>query len=278
MAEIQQEDFYAGYIRKLHWTVELIHGVYVYIKSIPFTGGLAKIQRSDTLPSLARLLPILNKYHVRTVAIEPSRDISEKKLNTYQDKLAPHVRINRSPFLSTKTIIVPLETHTDEIFSRFSEAKRRAVRKALKNNVHIVQSKNINELIHIKNTSAGLFGFITTYGLKELWSVTYPKHATILLAQKNQRTLGSILLLYQRNKAYYWIAGTTREGKKLFAPTLLVWEALKCAKEKGCKEFDFVGVWDERLPKQNKEWLGFTKFKEGFGGIAQYYPIATLHK
>ncbi len=35
-------------------------------------------------------------------------------------------------------------------------------------------------------------------------------------------------------------------------------------KAKGNKEFDFVGVWDERLPRKNREWKGFTKFKEGY--------------
>jgi len=59
----------------------------------------------------------------------------------------------------------------------------------------------------------------------------------------------------------------------LFAPTLLVWEALKLAKNRGAKQFDFVGVWDERIPNKFHEWKGFTKFKEGFGGAAQYYPL-----
>ena len=68
--------------------------------------------------------------------------------------------------------------------------------------------------------------------------------------------------------------GATKEGKKLFAPPLLVWEALKVSKQRKMKRFDFVGVWDERLPRGNDSWKGFTKFKEGFGGNQVHYPIA----
>jgi lipid II:glycine glycyltransferase (peptidoglycan interpeptide bridge formation enzyme) len=79
--------------------------------------------------------------------------------------------------------------------------------------------------------------------------------------------------VFWEKTAYYWIAGATREGKKLFAPTLLVWEALKVAKRHGMKQFDFVGIWDDRKPTEHHDWLGFTRFKEGFGGTPFYYPI-----
>jgi lipid II:glycine glycyltransferase (peptidoglycan interpeptide bridge formation enzyme) len=46
----------------------------------------------------------------------------------------------------------------------------------------------------------------------------------------------------------------------------LVWEALKLAKKRGCRIFDFEGIYDERFPKAAASWKGFTKFKEGFGG------------
>ena len=101
-----------------------------------------------------------------------------------------------------------------------------------------------------------------------------PDHATVLLAYADtHKIVGGILLVFWEKTAYYWIAGATKQGKKLFAPTLLVWEALKTAKRHRMKQFDFVGVWDERTADQHHDWLGFTKFKEGFGGKTFYYPI-----
>jgi len=72
------------------------------------------------------------------------------------------------------------------------------------------------------------------------------------------------LILISSNMVFYWHNASTKSGKKLFAPTLCVWEAIKEAKRRKLKVFDFEGVWDERFPDLNKGWKGFSRFKEGF--------------
>ncbi len=278
--EIQQSPLFADYIKTLKWTVVSVDGTNIFLRKIPIQGTLAKIQRPTTLPSIKKLLPILAKYRVRKVVAEADALQNPTEFNEWCNNLRKHVNVTNEPYLPTKTILVDLTAQEAEIFSRFTEAKRRAVRRALKNNLQIYQSTNIEDLIRIKNKSAGFLGFLTTFGIKKLWPIFGPHHAAILLAysSNNNKVFGGVLLLFWEDIAYYWIAGATREGKKLFAPTLLVWEALKLAKIRGAKQFDFVGVWDERLPRQYDSWKGFTKFKEGFGGKTIYYPIAMLHK
>ena len=34
---------------------------------------------------------------------------------------------------------------------------------------------------------------------------------------------------------------------------------------RGLKIFDFEGIYDQRFPKLNKGWIGFSNFKKGFG-------------
>lgn len=277
--EVQQTSLYFKYIELLGWKVRKIDGVGIITKNIPFLGGLAKIQRNKHLPKLSLLTPFLKSEHIRTVAPEPDFSVPEKDFQKWARALGKDFKINKSSYLPTKTIRVDLTATEEKIFNRFTEAKRRGVRRALKNEVMIEESHKINDLIKIKNKSAGLFGFITTYGIKELWKIMSPEHASILLAYSpTHKLIGGILLLFIDKLAYYWIAGATSEGKKLFAPTLLVWEALKLSKKHGCRSFDFVGVWDERQPEYFKAWHGFTKFKEGFGGKPIYYPIALYSK
>lgn len=272
--EIQQSPLYASYIKALGWQVEDVDGSYLFVKRFPIFGGFAKLQRSTKLPRVDKLLPILAKYHVKRLSVEPDCNIKQSVFSQWLTRLSPHVHVSRVPYLPTKTIRVDLTVSEDELFTRFSEAKRRAVRRAIKHHVLTSESSDIHALINIKNKSAGFLGFITTTGIDKLWPIFTPDHAAILLAYRDMKhCVGGILLLFWDDIAYYWIAGATKEGKKRFAPTLLVWEGLKVSKQRGMKQFDFVGVWDERIPRQNKEWLGFTKFKEGFGGKEVYYPI-----
>ena len=278
--EIQQTKLYSQYILSLGWKALEVDDVYLYCKYFPIIGGLAKIQRSDKLPNIDKLITILKKERIKTIAVEPSQTFDQNKLVKYVESLkSAGFRINSSPFLPTKTLRINLEPSEDEIFKNFNEAKRRAVRRAIKNEVTIQESDNINNLIKIKNKSGGFFGFITTYGIDKLWPIFAPQNSTIVLAYDNRNMIiGGVLLLYHNNIAYYWIAGSSKYGKKLFAPTLLVWEAIKLAKKRGMKQFDFIGVWDERIPKDNSTWKGFTKFKEGFGGDTLYYPITIFKK
>ena len=271
---LQQSPLYLTYIQKLGWKQGFIDGVVMIYRHIFLLGGLAKIQRCEKLPDVHSLISALQKNKIRTLALEPSPHVSQEALDVFCEKLIDSVNINTSPFLPTKTIMVDLSAPEDVIFQRFSEAKRRAVRRAQKNSVSVVESQDIRAMSRIKSKSAGLLGSITTYGLKELWETFGPENASILLAHHKTEQVGGVFLLFWEKTAYYWIVGAIREGKKLFTPTLLVWEALKLSKKRGNKTFDFVGVWDERLPNQNKEWIGFTKFKEGFGGKEIYYPFA----
>lgn len=283
--EIQQSPLYASYITSLGWSVESAVSGQLFVKQFPLFGGFAKLQRTIRLPTMSQLNPFIIKYHIKKLSVEPDARVPQKTFTQWLAKISPHVSIVATPYIPTKTIRVDLLGSENDIFMRFSEAKRRAVRRALKNHLTIHPSNQIEDLIRIKNKSAGFLGFITTTGIDKLWAAFAPKNAAIFLAYSDKRQVtrdkghcvGGILLLFWDTIAYYWIAGATREGKKLFAPTMLVWEAIRFAKKQGAKQFDFVGVWDERLPKENHNWKGFTKFKEGFGGTPLYYPIVKSH-
>jgi lipid II:glycine glycyltransferase (peptidoglycan interpeptide bridge formation enzyme) len=274
--DVQQSQLYQQYIASLGWSIESIDGSALFYRSIPFIGTMAKIQRPISLPYLPKLIPILRAHHIRSLSIEPRSDEDPQQFSSYMKSLSKFVSIISSPFLPTKTIIVDVSPPEKTIFASFTSAKRRAVRRAKKNGITITSSDKITDLTSIKNKSAGMFGGITTFGIDKLWNIFYPKKkAHILLAKKSGGSVvGGVLLLISDKRCYYWIAGATKEGKKLFAPTLLVWHALQYAHKQKCHDFDFVGVWDERTPRQYAAWKGFTKFKEGFGGSILYYPIA----
>ncbi len=274
--EIQQSKPYADFITSLGWRVITRSRQYYYLKRLPLVGALLKVQRVTKLPDLTSFLALLKTERVTRLAVEPDARIPMEELNAWIRKIPGHIAVSHDPFLPTKTNRIDVRHDEQSLFHALSEAKRRAVRRALKNHIRVIVGKDIRSLIRVKNASAGFLGCITTYGLDKLWAQFPPDHKDTLLAYTARDTVvAGILLLYWQNTAYYWVAGATREGKHLFAPTLLVWEAIKCAKKRGATQLDFVGVWDERMPNQNHQWKGFTKFKEGFGGKDMYYPFVT---
>ncbi len=270
--ELQQSPLYEIYIKKLHWHVERVDGVNMFIKRFPFFGGFAKMQRFETFPDIDHLLSIFKRYRVRRLVLEASAGIDETSLKDYARSLRRYVHLVTSPYIPTKTIRIDLTKTEDELFASLSQAKRRAVRKAIKHHVTVVESEHIADLIAIKSKAAGMLGWITTIGAKQLWEAFRPHNATTLLAYHNHQLVAGIFLICWEDVAHYWIAGGTKAGKSVAAPTLLAWEAIKRSKQRGMKLFDFLGVWDERFPHANKDWLGFTRFKEEFGGFPLYYP------
>jgi len=68
-------------------------------------------------------------------------------------------------------------------------------------------------------------------------------------------------------QAIYLHGASDYEHRNLMAPHLLQWEQIKEAKRRGCTEYDFWGI-DEQ------KWSGVTRFKKGFGGKEFIYPGA----
>ena len=229
--EIQQSPLFVQYIKKLGWTTEKIGKYTIFIKSFSLWERLGNSNgRQRCL--LTKSYCFNKKYRIKLLVVEPDSKISSKTFSLWIDHIKPYVRISTAHYLSTKTIRVDLTPSEENIFHIFQEAKRRAVRRARSLGVTIRESTDIQKLLTFKAKTAGFLGSLTTYGVKELWPIFSPKNATILLAyNKNEIVVGGVLLLYWDNVSYYWIVGATKEGKKLFAPTLLVLESLKTAKK-----------------------------------------------
>lgn len=286
MTDIRQSPEYARYIKFLGWQVEKLGKWNIFIKKFPLIGSLIKIQRIEPPIPFAEIETLAQKHHAFQIILEPSSSQSPQHPQNPQN---PHsYRPLNSPFIPTKTLILDLKRTEQEIFNSFSKNKRRDIRIAERNNLLIGEGtpEQFIELKKIFLWKKHIIPFAAKREILPLWQAFAPDKAQILVAYLSQTPqipqnphtpqtpipLAGLLLLFSDQTAYYWQAAATDKGKKLLAPTLLLWEAIKLAKKKGCTTFDFEGVYDERFPK-NKSWLGFTKFKQGFGGKELEFPL-----
>ena len=274
--DIRQSPEYAKYIEFIGWQVEKINKGNVFIKKIPLFGSLIKIQRIDSPISFAEIEKLAKKHRAFQVIIEPS----------FAPQTPHDYRPLKSPFIPTKTLILDLRQTEEKIFASFSKNKRRDIRIAEKNHL-VIKEGSPQDFVRLKKktlwkkrilplgTEREVLPLVKAFGGKSKILVVYPSEARQFGGAKEGLPLAGTLLLFHNKTAYYWQAAATNTGKKFMAPTLLLWEAIKLAKKKGCEVFDFEGVYDERFPK-NKSWLGFTHFKKGFGGKEVFYPEPSV--
>ena len=273
MKDIRQSVKFASFMKDINWKIDKLGNNFIYIKKLPIIGYFIKIPRPRGSLSFNELKNIIDIYNPFTLKISPFLKINSPNYPDYKKHLQKfHFRIDASPFNPTTTRQINLSQNLDMIFNSFTSAKRRGVRKAIKNNVIVKSSPDIKAFIKIRQQQYRPLGFLVKNEMRVFWRSFHPKNATLLLTYKNaggkkeRKAIAGILLLFFDKICYYWFASSLDIGKKLFAPTLLVWMALKEAKAKKCRVFDFEGISDERFPKASSSWHGFTKFKNGFGG------------
>jgi len=268
MNNIRQSSLWAAYLEKLGWQVDKIDGNFIYIKKFPLIGAFIKIQRVKNF-DLKKIESVRKKYRAFSIKIEPDFSAPKSFINSLQ-KLG--FKKDNFPLSPPKTIWVNLEKDEGELLSKMNSKTRYNIRLAQKKGVTIVKTKDVRLFAQYWNRNHRILSFFVNKELEVFGKDFIPKNAFILLACRNDKILAGVLIAIWQKQAYYAYAFSTHEGKKLFAPTLLIWRSILELKKQGIKILDFEGIYDERYHSATKSWQGFSRFKKSFGGKEVEYP------
>ncbi|MBP3899469.1 peptidoglycan bridge formation glycyltransferase FemA/FemB family protein [Candidatus Saccharibacteria bacterium] len=89
--------------------------------------------------------------------------------------------------------------------------------------------------------------------------------ATLYVAYFEKKPIAASLFFDHGDTRYYMQSASDKNYHKLPATYAILNEAIKDAKAKNLKNFDFWGIAPENAPKSHP-WSGFTSFKKSFGG------------
>lgn len=263
MIDLRQTKNYAQYMSSLGWNVKKIDRVYCYTKSIFSLMSVTKIQHPETF-KIKSINKLSRKYLLSQFIFEPFTKVDLNKTKDF--------KLSKSPYLPSKTIHIDVRKSHNQLLKAMHQKTRYNIKIAERNGVEIKISNDIQNFA--KFWSRNVEGKHLNFWSQEKSIIklfkSFGKKIDLLIALKNEQLLGGILVPYSQDTAYYMYAAASDQGKRLHAPTLLVWEAIKLAKKKKLKVFDFEGIYDERFPL--KSWLGFSKFKKTFGGQEVEYP------
>lgn len=218
------------------------------------------------------------KYHCAFVRVRPQLEKSNESLALFK-KLG----FRPAPmYLSVELAgILDLTRTEDELLAGMRQRLRRALRKAAKNNIQVETSTDparIKEFYDIQLQTAGRHQFVAfseDFLQKQFAAFAADNQAVLYTARYNGEILAQNFMIFYGNEASYHYGVSTELGTKLSGAPLLHMQAMRDARERGIKRYNFWGIVDENDTKHR--FYGVSVFKRGFGvDELRYVPAHDL--
>lgn len=200
------------------------------------------------------------------VRVRPQLEKSDKSLALFKE-----LGFKKAPiYLSVEHAgILDLTKTEDEIMSGTRERLRRALRKAAKNNIVIETSTNpdsMQEFYKIQLQTARRHDFMSfseDFLKKQFEAFAATGNVVLYTARHEGQILAQNFMIFYGNEASYHYGVSTELGTKLSGAPLLHMQAMRDARERGIKRYNFWGIVDENDTKHR--YYGVSVFKRGFG-------------
>ncbi len=220
-----------------------------------------------------RLKKISREGKINFIRVAPVWQMDEKNLAIFRELNFRQAPIHVHPELTWELDIKPAE---ESIMSGMRKTTRYLIRKAVREKeLEIVKSGEVssvadfNKLYQATKDRHAFVPFPLDYLEKEFTSFSGDKQISVFLGRHQGEILASGIFIFWQGIGFYHHGASSLKYPKIPASYLLLWEAIKEAKKRGCGKFNFWGV----SPPENKghPWAGLSLFKEGFGGNYNSY-------
>jgi len=250
----------------------LPHGPTLKSKVNPPTGG----QKSKVLVVLLEgLKKVAKEEGASFIRIAPIWERSQENVEIFKDFGFRQAPIHMHPELTWQLNILGTE---EEILKGMRKTTRYLVNQGIKKKeVEIVKSKDektveiFNELYQATVNRQRFTPFSLNYLKNELLAFSPDNEVLVFLAKHKNETLASAIFIFWQGIAFYHQGASTLAYPKIPASYFLQWEAIKEAKSRGCKIYNFWGIAESDLKDKSHPWWGLTLFKMGFGGEKKEY-------
>jgi lipid II:glycine glycyltransferase (peptidoglycan interpeptide bridge formation enzyme) len=179
--------------------------------------------------------------------------------------------------------LLSLEKSEEELLADMRKTTRYLIRHEPKQGIKIEQSvkpEDARKFVGLLYSTATRKGFVNhprEYYLKQFEILSKDDQEKIFIAKKGREVLSMAMVAYYGEMGNYLHAASNQKQESVGYS--LQWEAIKEAKRRGCKYYNFWGVVKDKNFHPGHPWYGFSLFKRGFGGFklsyirAQDYPL-----
>lgn len=218
------------------------------------------------------------KHNCVFARVRPQLELSDDSLNLMQE-----LGLVRAPmYLSVEYAgVLDLEKDEEEIKKNMRQRLRRALRKAEKVGITIEKSTDpadIHEFYQIQLQTAGRHEFVAFSEdfLTKQFAAFAPNDEVVLYTAKlGDETLAQNFIIFYGNEASYHYGVSSELGTKYSGAPLLHMEAMRDARKRGIKRYNFWGIVD--VDDLKHRFYGVSQFKRGFGvDELKYTPAHDL--
>jgi peptidoglycan pentaglycine glycine transferase (the first glycine) len=187
-----------------------------------------------------------------------------------------------------RTVKVPL-LGDDQLLAQMRQNTRYSVRLALRRGVEIVpcgQGADISDFYRLllETADRNRFGIHAERYYREFLA-TFGDDALCIFARSEGNLAAALIAIRHGREAIYMYGASSAAHRAHGAAFLLQFEAMKWARDGGCKHYDLWGIpavdpesvtdtGDTVASSRGDDWRGLYRFKTGFGGeIVSYPPV-----
>jgi len=222
---------------------------------------------------LEKIRQIAKRENAVFLRIEPSFEKNTDESSKYEKLISKTgFKIAHASHQPECTLILDLEQPLEKILAGMKQKGRYNIKIAEKRGVKINESKDFEAYFKILEQTLKrdkFAGHEKEFYKKMLEILSKGSHAKMYIAEYEKEIIAGMILTYYNDTAIYYYGASSDKYREVMAPYLLQWTAIKDAKERGYKFYDFLGI--APPDAKNHPWAGVTDFKLKFGGrITQY--------
>jgi FemAB-related protein (PEP-CTERM system-associated) len=212
-----------------------------------------------TAPYLSSGGLLANDERAGGALIQAAREVATEQQAKYIE-VRGLSRVGQGLLLKDKycTFLLPLRAGPDDLWQRFEGGRaRKVIRKALKSGLIVERGHHLR----------AIFADVMSHHMRDLGTPFHPRQfyqciteefsqqSEILMARYGDRYIAGILLVSYKDTVYDLYAAALREYKSLGAGSLLIWEAIRSACDRGLEYFDFGrSRWDSGTFFFKRQW------------------------
>jgi len=257
-------------------------GIFLFIPHGPvILDGLTTQDKKEILELfLIQIKNLAIQEGASFIRVSPIFSRNEENENIFLDLGFRQAPIHMHPEVTWELDITLPE---EELLMNMRKTTRYLIRQAEKNkDIEILKSNNIEDLKlfwPVYKQTAKRHHFIVfseKYLEAEVNSLIQDNQISIFLGKYKGQVVSAAIFVFWQDACFYHHAGSLSKYKKIPVSYLLQWEAIKEAKRRGCKIYNFWGIapdieTEADAIKSKHPWAGLSLFKMGFGGYSKKY-------